>query len=75
MVIRETPPEIQQEQCALGIANIDFDRYLLSECDYLLSLKQEPLRETLRYDYVNALDQLKQCQVRSFIFVWHYSHV
>jgi len=62
VVIRETPPEIEQEQRALGITDMDFDRYLASERDYLLSLKQEPLRETLRYDYVNALDQLKQCQ-------------
>jgi len=61
-VIRETPAEIQHEQRALGITDMDFDRYLTSERDYLLSLKQEPLRETLRYDYVNALDQLKLCQ-------------
>ena len=62
MVICETPPEIEQEQHALGIADMDFDHYLASEHDYLLSLKQEPLCETLQYDYVNALDQLKQSQ-------------
>jgi len=43
----------------LGLTDADLKQFLVSEREYLLSLKQEPRAESLRYDYVDALDDLE----------------
>jgi len=59
-VINEWPAQIQKEQNALGITDEDLEQYLVAEHKYLASLKREPPQDTLRFDYVNTLDNLKQ---------------
>ncbi|TDL13895.1 hypothetical protein BD410DRAFT_696918, partial [Rickenella mellea] len=57
-VIRTCSAELDQFQKKLGITSDDFKKYFESERQYLRSLKQEPPEETLRYDYVEALEDL-----------------
>jgi hypothetical protein len=60
-VIEEISMELPQIQANLGIADGDFEEYIKQECIYLHGLKSEPPEETLRYQYVEALqDQEKQ---------------
>ena len=59
-VVNEWPMQIWKEQEALGISDEDLEQYLVTEHKYLASLKQEPPQDTLRFDYVNALNNLKQ---------------
>jgi hypothetical protein len=47
----------------LSISTDDFEKYLEDERQYLMGLKSEPLEETLKYQYVEALLELASAQL------------
>ena len=70
-VIKEWPREILQQQQKLGLTDANLEQYLASEREYLLSLKQEPHLEALKFDYIDALDELQFCQYVNY-FIQRY---
>jgi len=60
-VIDEISAELPRIQLDLGIADSNFKKYIQQECEYLHGLQSEPAEESLRYQYVEALQgQAKQ---------------
>ena len=57
-LIKEISAELPLVQDNLGITDEDFEQYIQDERSYLLSLTGEPPQETLRYQYVEALQEL-----------------
>ena len=55
-----THPEHVKNLCTeLNITEDDFDRYLKEEAEYLENLKEEPLEDLLKQEYIRRLDELE----------------
>jgi hypothetical protein len=69
-VIRTNSAELAEIQAHLQIADGDFEVYLNEERAYLHSLTRELPEDTLRFDYVEALDDLAKAR---YVFSLYYS--
>jgi hypothetical protein len=61
-VAKKTAEELATLQSQLGIADADFGVFVEEEKAYLQGLVEEPPDVTLRFLYVEALDDLAACQ-------------
>ncbi|KZT18098.1 hypothetical protein NEOLEDRAFT_1031975, partial [Neolentinus lepideus HHB14362 ss-1] len=59
-IIKTHPAEIQQMLAGLGVTEVDCHTFIEHERQYLHSLKKEPPEETLRFMYVEALEDLNE---------------
>ncbi|EPQ55524.1 hypothetical protein GLOTRDRAFT_75671 [Gloeophyllum trabeum ATCC 11539] len=60
-VIDNHPLEIKEIQRKLAISDDNCLAYIRQEREYLQGLKKEPPDDTLRFDYVEALEHLEKC--------------
>ena len=59
-IIDDISTDLRTIQTNLDITFDDFERYMQEERTYLLGLKSEPPQETLRFQYVEALQDLSK---------------
>jgi hypothetical protein len=61
-IIRTRSAELVEIRKSLNIADGEFEQYLDEERSYLRNLRQESPEDTIRFDYVEALDDLVKCR-------------
>jgi hypothetical protein len=59
-IVKDYPAQLKKIQDTNGISDDDFACYLGTEKLYLQGLRKEPPEETLQFEYVEALDLLRQ---------------
>lgn len=59
-IVKDGTGQLKTIQDAHGISDDHFTRFLSAEKSYLQGLKAEPPEETLQFQYIEALDTLRQ---------------
>jgi hypothetical protein len=61
-IVQSWPAQMAQISSQLQVTEADFESYLEQERQYLCSRTHEPQEESLRFHYVETLEQLAKCR-------------
>jgi hypothetical protein len=70
LIIKSCSVDLETVRANLSISDDEFERYLEDERQYLSGLKTEPPEETLKYQYVEALQELAAAQLVTVLLFW-----